>query len=135
MSASGHRCSKVQMMGPASSHERDSLILLHAPVGRDSQLLADLFRKAGLQRKVCASVPSLCLEVEQGVAAVFITEEALDPAAIECLSSVLQKQGPWSDLPMIVLTIGGEPTQASRDRLTRLEPLGDLMLLERPLRS
>ena len=35
----------------------------------------------------------------------------------------------------MVLTVGGEPTVASREKLARLEPLGGLTLLERPLRS
>jgi PAS domain S-box-containing protein len=117
------------------SLDRDSLIVLYAPIGRDAQLLHHLFEGAKLQSKICLSIPELCREVEHGVAAVFVTEEALDPSAIESLSAVLQGQGAWSDLPLIVLTVGGEPTQAIRERLTRLEPLGDLTLLERPLRS
>uniref|UniRef100_Q01PF8 histidine kinase n=1 Tax=Solibacter usitatus (strain Ellin6076) TaxID=234267 RepID=Q01PF8_SOLUE len=123
------------MMASSLSLDRDSLIVLHAPVGRDAQLLHGLFDGARLQSKICQSIHELCREVECGVAAVFVTEEALDPIAIESLSAVLQEQGAWSDLPLVVLTVGGEPTQAIRERLTRLEPLGDLTLLERPLRS
>ncbi|MCU1234197.1 MAG: multi-sensor signal transduction histidine kinase [Candidatus Solibacter sp.] len=122
-------------MAPSGSVDRDSLIILHAPIGRDAQLLHTLLQRAMLSSKVCSSINDLCGEVARGVAAAFVTEEALDTAAIEKLSAVLQKQGAWSDLPLVVLTVGGEPTQAIRERLTRLEPLGDLTLLERPLRS
>ena len=122
-------------MGPGGSVDRDSLIVIHAPIGRDAQLLHGLFERAMLVSKICLSISELCREVELGVAAAFVTEEALGLGAIEKLSAVLQEQGPWSDLPLVVLTVGGEPTQAIRDRLLRLEPLGDLTLLERPLRS
>ena len=122
-------------MGPTDSLERDSLILLHAPVGRDAKLLHDLFHRARLQSQVCLTVEELCREIDRGAGAVFITEEALESAAVQQLSAVLQKQGAWSDLPLVVLTIGGEPSESSRERLARLEPLGDLTLLERPLRS
>jgi PAS domain S-box-containing protein len=122
-------------MGPIDSLDRDGLILLHAPIGRDARLLHDLFHRAGLVSQVCLTVEHLCREVERGAGAVFVTEEALDASAIRSLSSVLQKQAVWSDLPLVVLTIGGEPTDAGRERLRRLEPLGGLTLLERPLRS
>ena len=122
-------------MSPGPSLERDSLILIHAPVGRDAPLLHDLLHRAKLQSQVCINSEQLCAEVEKGAGAIFVTEEALEANGVESLSGVLQKQGPWSDLPLVVLTVGGEPTQSSRERLERLEPLGDLTLLERPLRS
>ncbi|MEO8130868.1 MAG: PAS domain S-box protein [Bryobacteraceae bacterium] len=123
------------MMDQTVSLERDSLILIHAPTGRDARLLQELFQNASLRSHVCLSVDDLCREVERGVGTIFIAEEALAPSAIESISAVLQKQGAWSDLPLLVLTVGGEPTQAIRERLARLEPLGELTLLERPLRS
>ncbi|SRR5579883_118942 len=122
-------------MGPIDSLERDSLILLHAPIGRDAKLLHDLLHRARLKSQVCLTVDELCREVESGVGAVFLTEESLEGNAVQRISSVLQRQGAWSDLPLIVLTVGGEPTEATRQRLAKLEPLGDLTLLERPLRS
>lgn len=123
------------MAGPVDSSERDSLLLLHAPTGRDAKLLQDLFQRAGLLSQICLNMEELCIQVARGAGAVMLAEEALNPPAIQALAAVLRQQGPWSDLPLVVLTIGGEPTEASRERLIQLEPLGDLTLLERPLRS
>jgi PAS domain S-box-containing protein len=124
------------MMNPTSaSTSRDCLVLLHAPIGRDARLLHELLRHAKIDSLMCRSIESLCREIQHGAGAVFVTEEALDSRAVECLSTVLRKQGSWSDLPLIVLTLGGEPTLATRDRLAELGRLGDLSLLERPLRS
>src|SRR4051812_20668220 len=129
MLVSRARCCQELVMSPSPSVERDALILVHAPVGRDAQLLNDLLHRAGLQSTVCLSIDQLCREIERGGGALFITEESLDPAAVESLAHVLRAQGSWSDLPLVLLTIGGEPTHASRERLARLEPLGDLTLL------
>ena len=80
-------------MNPTSANtSRDSLILLHAPVGRDARLLQDLFRQARIESSVCQSIDMLCSEIEQGAGAVFVTEEALDSKAVEQLSAVLRKQ-------------------------------------------
>jgi PAS domain S-box-containing protein len=124
------------MMNPTSANAgRESLILLHAPIGRDARLLHDLLRRAQIDSVICKSIEALCHEVQSGAGAVFVAEEALDPRALEYLSTALREQGSWSDLPLIVLTIRGEPTLATRDRLAELGRLGDLSLLERPLRS
>jgi PAS domain S-box-containing protein len=123
-------------MTPVSdSTSRDSLVLLHAPIGRDARLLQEVLAQARIESLICRSIDALCQEIGQGAGAVFVTEEALDAVAVECLSKVLRKQAAWSDLPFIVLTLGGEPTLAARDRLAELGRLGDLSLLERPLRS
>src|SRR5579883_1519771 len=84
-------------MGPIDSLERDSLILLHAPIGRDAKLLHDLLHRARLKSQVCLTVDELCREVESGVGAVFLTEESREGNAVQRISSVLQRQGAWSD--------------------------------------
>lgn len=120
---------------PTLELERDWLVLIHAPIGRDARLLSELFQRARIRSLPCASVSALCQEIALGAGAVFITEETLTGPAIECLEGVLRKQEPWSDLPLVVLLAGGEPGSASRRRLAELELLGDLTLLERPLRT
>lgn len=116
------------------SPERESLVLLHAPIGRDAKLLHELLQHARIESQVCPRVEDLCREMAGGAGAVFVAEEALDPNAVQHLANFLRRQGPWSDLPMVVLTLRGEANEASRARLAQLEPLGDLTLLERPLR-
>jgi PAS domain S-box-containing protein len=122
-------------MGASPSLHRDFLLLLHAPTGRDAALLSNLLEHAKLSCQVCISVGELCREIEHGAGAVFVAEEALAKNAVDQLASVLQKQGAWSDLPLLILTIGGEPTALSRRKIAQLEPLGEITLLERPLRS
>ena len=80
-------------MSPGPSLERDSLILIHAPVGRDAHLLHDLLHRAKLQSQVCLNIEQLCDEVEKGAGAIFVTEEGLEANGVESLASVLQKLG------------------------------------------
>ena len=54
---------------------------------------------------------------------------------IGALGEELSKQAAWSDLPIIILTVGGSATTRSRRREQERLPLGSPVLLERPIRS
>jgi signal transduction histidine kinase len=80
------------------------------------------------------SVDELCLETGRGAGAAIISEEALTVRAIKELHRVVEEQPPWSDFPLILLTVGGRVTVQS-ERLRELRrPLGNIFLLERPIR-
>src|SRR5205085_236221 len=78
---------------------------------------------------------TLCGMLDEGAAAVLLTEEALTLQAAACLRAALEGQPPWSDLPLVVLTSGGETTPGSMRMLDRLGPSANATLLERPLRA
>jgi hypothetical protein len=81
-----------------------------------------------------AAMGELCLEVGLGAGAAIISEEALTSRAIAQLRQVVDEQPTWSDFPLILLTVGGRVTVQS-ERLRELRrPLGNIFLLERPLR-
>jgi signal transduction histidine kinase len=50
------------------------------------------------------------------------------------IAQVIANQPSWSDLPVIVLTTGGHSTPTSEARRKLREPLGNLILIERPVR-
>jgi signal transduction histidine kinase len=70
--------------------------------------------------------------LREGAGAILIAEEALaPPAAFAALADVIDGQPQWSDLPVMVLTaLGADSPVAAR----ALQQLGDVTLLERPLR-
>jgi hypothetical protein len=70
-----------------------------------------------------------------GAAAAVIGEEALGESEVQALASALQRQAAWSDLPIVVMTGGGEPNRASRNIANMRTPLGNVTLQERPLRA
>jgi len=74
------------------------------------------------------------MEIGRGAGAAIISEEALSAPAIGKLRLVIDEQPPWSDFPLILLTVGGRVT-AQSERLRELrQPLGNIFLLERPIR-
>lgn len=110
-------------------------VLIHAPYGRDGAVIEKVLRGAGFTSQVCESIEAICSETYSGTGAVLIADEALRTSNVEQLSQFLKSQERWSDLPVIVLTRGGEATQSTRYRLRLLAPLGNVTLLERPLRT
>jgi signal transduction histidine kinase len=110
-------------------------VLICAPFGRDGSLIQRHLVSAGLSAEVCSSARELADAMGKGVGAAVITDEALTADSVEGLRERLDSQAPWSDVPFIILTAGGDSTDDSRYRLRLLEPLGNVTLLERPLRS
>jgi signal transduction histidine kinase/CheY-like chemotaxis protein len=106
-------------------------VLVLAPTGRDAMLACDLLTRAGLESLACADEAELCRGIEEGAAVAVLAEEALHPWTVHALLGALGRQGPWSDLPLIVFTRG---QSSSESVLEALGPLGNATLLERPVR-
>jgi signal transduction histidine kinase len=97
-------------------------------------LIAGLLERRSKHCHQTNSVEGLCLEIERGAGAAIVSEEALIGSAITKLRQVVEQQPPWSDFPLILLTVGGAVT-AESERLRELrQPLGNIFLLERPIR-
>ena len=116
---------------------RDGLhVLLVAPTGRDAKLIADALSISNVQSESMQDVASaIAVFHAKDVGAMLIAEEALDLEAITHLSSALAQQPSWSDLPVLVLTMGGKETFQSRRQEWARRSLGDVTLLERPIRT
>ena len=109
-------------------------VLIIAPVGRDAHAMAELLAQRGFEAQICNSIAECCAQVKSGSSALVLTEEALELTNASELLEALKTQPAWSELPLIILTTGGE------SRLTRLlelaaESAGSVTLLERPIGS
>jgi signal transduction histidine kinase len=71
-------------------------------------------------------------EIRDSAGALLLTEEALEPAQCSLLLDVLKAQPPWSELPLIILTSGGESRRAGLLNLAAAAA-GSVTLLERPI--
>jgi PAS domain S-box-containing protein len=114
------------------SDNRDERVLILAPVGQDGPGTAAVLKERWFQVHVCASAMEACQEMAVGAGALLLTEEAMELPGISDLLERLRAQPAWSDLPLIILTHGGEP------RLTELLDLAahaarGTTLLERPM--
>jgi signal transduction histidine kinase len=115
-----------------SSNDKRAIIL--APTGKDALLIQQLFERSGFPAIAVDSVAELCEEIGRGAGAALISEEALGGSGIGCIVSVLRDQPSWSDFPLILLTVAGRVTLES-ERLRQLRrPLGNVFLVERPIR-
>ena len=118
-------------MSESNSAELEGRVLVLAPTGKDGANSKAVLGKAGLACAVCRDIRELCREIEAGVGAVLLTEEALALDRASCLAEVLQGQPAWSDLPFVALTRGGPDSPAA---LRAVATLGNVILLERPVR-
>lgn len=85
----------------ASREERRLLIL--APVGKDAALIESLLGKDAVLCARCRDLDHLACEIETGVGAILIAEEAIAHHEGR-LAAIMRQQPPWSDIPLLVLT-------------------------------
>ena len=116
------------------NNDRELRVLVMAPVGQDARAIAELLTSRGLPTRICNGEAECCAEINAGAGAVLLTEEALETQPGSDVLEALKTQPQWSELPLIILTTGGEP------RLNRLlelaaESAGTVTLLERPISS
>jgi signal transduction histidine kinase len=96
--------------------------------------MAGFVGRLGRPCHVVHTVDELCSEIAGGAGAAIVTEEALRGDGVNRLRPVLAQQPSWSDFPLVLL-IGGGRVTAESEHLRRLrEPLGNVLLIERPAR-
>ena len=120
-------------MSDTPAGEHDDRVLVFAPIGRDAALTESLLTANALRCRICATVGELIDAFDEGAGAMLLTEEALDDRALPELAFALQSQPAWSDIP-VLLFAGGDRSQALLRTLTTLETLGNVTLLDRPIR-
>jgi signal transduction histidine kinase len=107
-------------------------ILIHAPVGKDARLIADLFGRAGIDCSVCAHPGHLVEELGRGAGALLVGDEAITPEFLGAVGHFVEHQQGWSDLPVLVMS---RREAASPGLQHRYLELGNVSLLERPVRG
>lgn len=109
-------------------------VLVMAPSGRDAALICQLLERSGMSALSCASFQQISAAISEGAGALILAEEALTPDLISELGGLLSAQEPWSDFPLVLLTASGEVSRGSEIRREMRKPLGNVLLLERPVR-
>src|SRR5262249_28308951 len=72
---------------------------------------------------------------DAGAGAALLAEESLQPPVMQRLVERCGRQPPWSDFPLLIfLGGGGESAGTALRMLDMLEPLGNVTILERPVR-
>src|ERR1035437_343589 len=113
---------------------QETRILILAPTGNDARLAASFLTQAGLSPQLCRDVSEVAAEIRRGCGAILLAEEALGIASASGLAQELSRQPPWSDVPLVIITIGGEASQTRLRRLAMFGSGGNVPFLERPFR-
>ncbi|MGO9940143.1 MAG: sensor histidine kinase [Terracidiphilus sp.] len=74
------------------------------------------------------------VEFKSGAGALILAEEALTMPTISQWAAQIKEQPSWSDFPLILLTASGGVDLENRRRMQVRQPLGNVVLLERPVR-
>ncbi len=109
-------------------------VVVAAPSGRDGVLICNLLVSRGIACVNCATAELARIEVMAGAGAVILAEEALDLHDIGQWTALIADQPSWADFPIILLTYRGVVNSESQRRMLVRKPLGNLILLERPVR-
>jgi signal transduction histidine kinase/CheY-like chemotaxis protein len=106
-------------------------VLVFTGSAREGALAVRVLGARGIPSEFVRDAEELAARLP-GAGALLMVEEALAGAALGALLQHLDAQPPWSDLPILLLTRRGADSPGSRDAFERL---GNVMLLERPVRT
>src|SRR5271165_4061979 len=106
-------------------------VLVIAPTGRDGGLICNLLASQSIPCEYFSTAEAARIEASAGAGVVIVAEEALHLPDIELWAAQIAQQPSWSELFFILLTMPGE---RSRRRMLARQPLGNMVLLERPVR-
>jgi signal transduction histidine kinase len=106
-------------------------VIIIAPVGQDADAMAKMLGAQGYPTEIATSLAELGEKLaDAGV--LLLTEEALEILQVSELLETLKAQPAWSELPLIILTRGGESHLMKLLDLIA-EAAGSMTLLERPM--
>lgn len=112
----------------------EPVVLIFAPFGKDAVLIEKVLLHSSVAILTLGTLPELASSIDEEAGAAVITEEVLQNGAIAALAQRLAQQPRWSDFPIIVLTGSGLSTDSTESAVRSRAPLGNVTLLERPLR-
>src|SRR5436190_3182575 len=115
-----------------SRMQKNERVIIIAPVGQDAAAMATLLDSQGFETQICNGSGEYSRQMIDSAGALLLTEEALESAQGSLLLDLLTAQPPWSELPLIILTSGGESRRAGLLDLAALAA-GSVTLLERPV--
>jgi signal transduction histidine kinase len=119
---------------PISTH--DETILVLAPTGKDSALIAEALARVGIAAESIPSLGELTRIIgSEPRGTIMLAEEALHPDSIPPFMKALSLQEKWSDIPIILMTGHGETNRVSLQMLNLFTASGNVTLLERPCRA
>ena len=116
----------------ARMHHEDERVIIIAPVGQDAEAMARLLDGQGFETQIFNGSDEYSRQIMDRAGALLLTEEALESPEGSVLLDAVKAQPPWSELPLIILTSGGESRRVGLLNLAAAAA-GSVTLLERPI--
>ena len=114
---------------------RSERVLVLVPPGPDATLVESVLGQAGLALHRCGDVGEFAEAWRAGAGAALLTDEQLRPDVMPRLVDLVARQPPWSDFPLLLFFGSNAESPATALRmLDMLQPLGNVTILERPVR-
>lgn len=98
---------------------------------QDAAYTVRILKEHDIQVAVCRTLSELCAEIKRGAAVAVIADEFITAHDHAPLTNVLQHQPAWSDLPLVISL---QPHSHSSEALLKLQKLGNVTLVSRPVR-
>lgn len=117
-----------------TSQENELRVIVVAPTGRDGPMICNLLASNGVACVSSGNSEMARMELNAGAGAVILAEEVLTLPDIAAWAAQIFEQPSWSDLPLLLLTVTGAVNAENRRKALARQPLGNLVLLERPVR-
>lgn len=114
--------------------ENELRVLVVAPTGRDGLLICRLLAGNGIACASLATSEMARSELQAGAGVIILAEEILTLPDVAAWAAQISEQPSWSDLPLLLLTMAGAVNAESRRKALARKPLGNQVLLERPVR-
>jgi PAS domain S-box-containing protein len=129
----------TETSAPCSSDDKEipdltTAVAVLAPRGRDAAVASQLLADANLQAITAKNLAELTAFVGADIGVVLLTEEALTEGDVDALTTALDAQPTWSDIPFIVLANQDVGRRSDR-AMTRMDALRNVVLLSRPLHA
>lgn len=112
-------------------NENGQDVVIIAPVGNDAAAINRVLSECGIDSVVCEGPRDALTRISQA-GALLITQEALEHSETSLALDALRAQPSWSELPLILLTEGGEIQLTNLFDLTVVAS-GNVTILERPV--
>jgi PAS domain S-box-containing protein len=106
--------------------------LVLAPRGRDAAVACSLIERTGVSCVACPDLQAVVQCLDDDVAFLLMTEEAIRGADLNPLATWLSGQPPWSDLPFLLVTDHGGGPERNPIAARWLDTLGNVSFIERP---
>src|SRR6266481_1582021 len=107
-------------------------VFIIAPLGQDAETMAALLDAEGFETQICRRFDEYSGRITDVAGLLLLTEEALESSQGSLLLDLLKAQPPWSELPLVILTSGGESRRVGLLNLAATAA-GSVTLLERPI--